>query len=689
MDIGGLKEGKTGFEIKEEPFKLEFVPSQKEIFTEKVDPLALRFKKLNFKENPSLPKTTKLQKDILNIVRNEGDIVTGSFAQKSLIKGSRNFKDLDIISKDIYKLGDVIKQKLGDRVRIESKTIKDSPMGEFEILKVFDKKSGKHIADLDPYKYAEEGLASTFKVIKVNGLKLIDPQARLIAKTIQQARQLPKGKRGKVATDIAQLQGDIALQTSPSLLRGYGLTKKQQLDLFGGKEIISVHGGKGIVPRFSDNILLQEGQFFSTPSLAEGGVGFARKSRLGIGKDKEYAGFLDLVNPAKWKDLEFIPKRKGVIVEYGKIGKDFIQPMKQTTEIEVARVIPKGGEKLKIDKRFKTIVEGEPVEIAFAERIGKRTDTKGLKDTQTKGSKSRRDNTSKEIKDFTENMDLVPERRITKKQVRIPGLISDLDIEREDITREETGRELEGVTEPRIPEREIKRRPPERDMGRLPDLEPPRTPEREVPRRITRKPVRRPPIRLPPRTPTRRSTKKPVLMKLKKRRIKIVKKKKANSYDVWAKLPKQKKPSKIYSSLTQQDADDLLDYGLDKSTSRSGHLKASGQKPRSLGVKIPKGYHARNKKKFRTYKQKKGVRTRLPNKGRIERTKYALDTKSELKEINIFKKIAQLEKIERKPIKKIRRSKRPIKRKQVKKTTRRPVRKLNNRKNLPVGLNFK
>jgi len=59
---------------------------------------------------------------------------------------------------------------------------------------------------------------------------------------------------------------------------------------------------------------------------------------------------------------------------------------------------------------------------------------------------------------------------------------------------------------------------------------------------------------------------------------------------------------------------------------------------------VPRGYAKNTAKKFRTFKQEKGVRTKLPKERKIEYSKYALDTKGEKKQIDIFKLLAQREK---------------------------------------------
>jgi len=82
-----------------DPVTLEFIPTRSEVFTGRIDTLKVLSEKVNFKETPTIPKTTEIQTKILNVVKERGDVISGSFAQQTLIKGSRKFKDLDILSK--------------------------------------------------------------------------------------------------------------------------------------------------------------------------------------------------------------------------------------------------------------------------------------------------------------------------------------------------------------------------------------------------------------------------------------------------------------------------------------------------------------------------------------------------------------------------------------------------------------
>ena len=148
-----------------------------------------------------LPKTTRIQKKILELVKREGAAVTGSFAQKTFIKKSRGFKDIDIVTKDVSAFTRKLKKELKSKIRIKKVLIK-SRQGRFKIARIISRRTGKVIADIDPLKFAEGGLVSKFGTQKVEGLKIISVRARLQAKIMQ--RQEGK-KRRKIATDIRQL----------------------------------------------------------------------------------------------------------------------------------------------------------------------------------------------------------------------------------------------------------------------------------------------------------------------------------------------------------------------------------------------------------------------------------------------------------------------------------------------------
>lgn len=660
IDLGNTKINMVNpreavMEITSEPLTVEYVPSQRAVFTEKIDPLKELASEINFKKKFNLPPTNEIQSGVLDVVKESGDVISGSFAQQALIKDARAFKDLDILSQDPEALAKLIKQRLGDKVQIEKKTITDSPLGEFDIYKVLDKK-GNHIADLDPINFAEEGYAQFFDPVKVKGYNLLPPEVRLLSKVIQQSRVIPREKRLKVALDISQLRGDKTLAKNPALLRGYGISKEQQKAMFDEKELFLTHGGQGIIPAFDDEIVLKEGDFFSTPSLAKEGKAFARKSRMGMGTEPEYANFLDLLNPAEWEKIRLYPSAKNVVIERARLEKGkFEIPSIGSTEIEAVRKVPEGGARLKIEKRIKTIIEGEPVEIAYVREVKPKkvgASVKNLeipedllrpeKQLEKKGTRGKKGKDESELKDYLERS----ERRPTEKILRVPQTVSPRRMNEELKVREPTS---ERRGRQRNPDFDLPRdvsREPDRIAPRQPEITPPRNPPREPDRDIPREPEiqppRRPP-REPPRNPPTEPPKEPAGFDFKKRRQNR-NKSGEESYNVYIKEPRSKKFVKVTKNpVTSQDAKDAEAYFLDETTSRTGVLRRTKKSPSDLNYDIPKGYGGATSDKFRKYKIRQGKKIPLQQKI-IERTPYLIDTRGEKKQLSIFKAMAKYEK---------------------------------------------
>jgi len=119
--------------------------------------------------------------------------------------------------------------------------------------------------------------------------------------------------------------------------------------------------------------------------------------------------------------------------------------------------------------------------------------------------------------------------------------------------------------------------------------------------------------------------------------------KQSPSYDVF--LKSKNKFSRINKKpLSLVNARNLRDFGIDNSISRQGYLKPRQVKPSPLQYDINPNYSKNVANKFRTFKQKKGVKTKLPRERKIELSKYALDTKAEKRQLSVFKLLAQREK---------------------------------------------
>jgi hypothetical protein len=169
------------------------------VFSSSVDPLKSLSQDVAYKKAPKLPKVTNIQQKIIDVTKEEGGIISGSFAQQTLIKDARTFKDIDVLSKDPLKLAGKLEQKYSNILRVEKKRITDAPCGEFDIYKVFEKKTGKHLADIDPLKFSEEGFAKMFEPIEI-GRKVLSPESY--------AKELIKSKELELISIRTKKQGE-------------------------------------------------------------------------------------------------------------------------------------------------------------------------------------------------------------------------------------------------------------------------------------------------------------------------------------------------------------------------------------------------------------------------------------------------------------------------------------------------
>ena len=139
------------------------------------------------------------------------------------------------------------------------------------------------------------------------------------------------------------------------------------------------------------------------------------------------------------------------------------------------------------------------------------------------------------------------------------------------------------------------------------------------------------------------------------RERKLIKKQieKVPSWDVYVKPPKKKKYVKVTKKpVGLTEARNFRNLLIDETTSRQGYLKPRQTKPSKLPYAINPNYARDTEAKFRTFKQKKGKRIKLQPERIIEKGKFLLDTKGEREQINIFKKMAQLERKKQKQMKK-------------------------------------
>lgn len=185
-------------------------------------------------------------------------------------------------------------------------------------------------------------------------------------------------------------------------------------------------------------------------------------------------------------------------------------------------------------------------------------------------------------------------------------------------------------------------RPPKR-----PPRRPPKRPPRRPPRRPTRRPkprVRGKPSARPTRRPIRLAGKPPARPFVKaggKRRIRK-KKRPARSFNVWVKPRGKRKFIKANTQpVSKTRAKDLGSYLIDQSLARTYKLRPNTKKPSKLGKIVPPGYSRKTRKKFRTFRQRKGIRKRLKNTF-IEKGRFLLDTRGEKRGISVARKIAEI-----------------------------------------------
>jgi len=116
-------------------------------------------------------------------------------------------------------------------------------------------------------------------------------------------------------------------------------------------------------------------------------------------------------------------------------------------------------------------------------------------------------------------------------------------------------------------------------------------------------------------------------------------------FDVFAKSIKTKKLRKINKvPLSKSRAEDLRNYIIDTSLSRSGEIRPGRGKIKNPLLDVPVGYASETEFKFRRFRQVKGKRVPLKQGAIIERGNFLLDTTQEVNDITLSKRIAQLQK---------------------------------------------
>ncbi|KKK72379.1 hypothetical protein LCGC14_2904460, partial [marine sediment metagenome] len=315
----------------------------------RVSPLGLAEEaRIPLRPTPKLPALKDFQRRIINVAVERGDAISGSLAQKTLVKGSRTFEDVDIVAKHPRATASAIKKEFGDAVIIKKVEITNSPLGDFNIYRVIDKKTGRQIADIDPIKFAEEGFVKQFPTVKVGDVTFVSPEARLAAKVAQLRRG--KVKSGKVIIDIEQLTGGefTAQQLRSPLIRGaFGFTPEEQAALVGEKGIVTT-SARGLFQPFKPTIEVGPQPLFVTPPEVGTGRALTRVTRLAL-EEKE-ATLLDVLSGD-------VAIRRGkpqiVFFEEITIGKE----VKLTPGSELEAILPAGNIIQKQKTAAVTIIE--------------------------------------------------------------------------------------------------------------------------------------------------------------------------------------------------------------------------------------------------------------------------------------------------------------------------------------------
>ena len=124
--------------------------------------------KLAKKPSPTLPqKITKTQARILQAAIERGEVVGGSFAQKTLFPSSRKFQDIDIISKNPKETTAYIQSK------VKVPTL--AQMGRHGKYTIRHKTSGKVLADVVPSRFYEKYIRQYGEIptYEVSGVKVL------------------------------------------------------------------------------------------------------------------------------------------------------------------------------------------------------------------------------------------------------------------------------------------------------------------------------------------------------------------------------------------------------------------------------------------------------------------------------------------------------------------------------------
>jgi len=648
---------------------IEVIPQGK-IPKLKVDPLkAVKQAQLKkqLRSIPKIPKTSKIEKEILKIVKKRGDAVTGSFAQRTLLKKqfARKPKDIDIVTRNQEALKKAIKAKLKGRVRFSTLRIKDKKTGKrIKVIRVIDARTRKLIADLDPISAAEEGFIRKFGLTKHKGLKLVRPEARLAAKVAQLGkitRKTRPEKIKKIKKDIEALTGG---RLKPETRGGFGFSKKELQKFVGKVGPITTAQinllGKGILK--SRQLKLKR-WLFASPFNPKTGRAQFRVSRLGITKDNE-ARLLDLLGlgdkvsfrkskPQIYvfpKEKIFAPGKKIKRKVIGKTPKGFVVP-KFSSELEV--VLGKGF----VIKRVKTLsrvnIEGRIVPIIELKKVKISSTSRNLLSQRSKTLNTLRKGkiSTAKIKTLTNKL-RSQDARLNRQLKRETGLNYNLgisprpkrvrfvEIKSKGLSalsklRKRPSKISPGISRGPVSKRGIsppsKLRPVPRSPGKTPAKSPLKSPPKTLPKS---------PPKIVPKIPPKGIPKGfPITLRRRRRRISRLRGK-TPTFNVEGKVKKRwVRLNRL--ALSKKDANSRGAWAIDNSTARTFRIRPAGKR-KKLGKITPKekGYFGRKKSKFRDFRIVKGKKKKLINKN-IERTRHAIDTRGEKKQLSLARLIKQ------------------------------------------------
>ena len=493
--------------------------------------------------------------------------------------------------------------------QVKTKTVKielGAPVKKLaEPLKVQVKLAGKEVTAVSTQADKIIKFIKTKRVIR----KPIPGEAKLSASTKKLLSKFDKGTIKK--TDLIKLNKNIIIETKGegSLLeRSFfadprGRLRPSRLKLKDGDaSLLDILSGDVSFKASKPQVLVFEKtkvqQFPKTKTFKQ------IKSKLKSGRTLTKSEANEL--------LKFQVKTSGKFKPIGALTKE--------PEITLAP-----GEIIKKEKTIAvTLINGKKVPIIRAKIIKATKKTKDLLKKADKGTIK-----SKELKELRKR--LKTETGFTPSLSRTPGV-----------------KPRVRLPIPKVPRIRVKPRPkPRKPVRRVPRKPPRRVPPRKPPRRV---PPRKPPRRVPPRRPPIRPPPPIIPLRLRKVTKKITIKKRKQGYDVYArplkkkgvkKIPKLIKINKV--PISKQRAEDLRNYIIDTSLSRTGKIKPSGkmQKPK---LRVPVTYGSKTKYKFRTYKIRKKKRVPLRKGKVIEKRKRLLDTPQEKKQISLARRLAQLEK---------------------------------------------